>query len=333
MRKLIALCAVGAAIAGGSAVALASRGGAARAALPAARTGTLQVIAFTEARPSAPARGSLSAHLAALTSIAPALLAFGPRGTIAYRTGSAFSRDLARRGADTLPVLRDPARRLSSLLAHTASRKQTAARLAVMLRGLRAQGIVLDLGPVPREDRAALPAFLRDLRGRLPATSRIMIVVPPIADAASQRAAAGYDLRDLSRPATLILRAWGGVHAAKGPHPIASLGWYKRTLRYTLAHAPRSKVIVALPTWGAVWTAGGVAQHSQSELYPLARPAALQQAAGARIVHGRSVGWVETDRSLQLKLEVARAAHVAGVALWVRGGESAGVWREPLVSP
>ena len=48
-------------------------------------------------------------------------------------------------------------------------------------------------------------------------------------------------------------------------------------------------------------------------------------------MQGGQVGFVESDRSLQLKLEVARAAHVAGVALWVRGGESAGVWREPLL--
>jgi spore germination protein YaaH len=332
MRRLVALGAVVAMIAAGSAVALASRGGAAREALPSARTGTLEVIAFTEARPTAPARGSLSAHLASLTSIAPAWLSLGPRGTIVYRDDDAFSRGLAARGAGTLPVLRDPAMRLSSVLAYTTSRKRTALRLAVMLRALGADGIVLDLGPVAAKDRVALPSFLRDLRERLPATSKIMIVVPPIGDAASQRAAAGYDLRDLSRPATLILRAWGGTHATKGPHPIASLGWFKRTLRYTLAHAPRSKVVVALPTWGAVWTPRGVAQRTQAELYPLATAASLQQAAGARIVQGRNVAWVESDRSLQLKLEVARAAHVAGIALWVRGGESAGVWREPLIS-
>ena len=84
-----------------------------------------------------------------------------------------------------------------------------------MLRALGAQGIVLDLGPVPASDRRLLPALLRDLRDALPASSRILIVVPPIHDRASQRAAAGYDLRDLSRPATLVLRAFGGKHAER----------------------------------------------------------------------------------------------------------------------
>jgi spore germination protein YaaH len=333
MRRLIAVAAAVAAIAGGTAVALASRTAGARPDLPRARSGPLQVIAFTEARPTAPARGSLSAHLASLTAISPAWLSLGPDGTIAYRDTDAFSRGLAGRGADVLPVLRDPQRRLSAVLAHTSSRKQAAHRLAVMLRTLGAAGLVLDLGRVPANDRLALPALVRDLRTELPTRSRILIVVPPIHDAASQKAAAGYDLRDLSRPATLVLRTWGGRRANGGPHPIASLGWYKQTLRYTLAHAPRAKVIVALPTWGAAWTAAGVRRRTQAQLFRLASPAALTQAAGARVEQHGDVAWVESDRSLQLKLEVARAAHVAGVALWIRGGESAGIWDEPLLDP
>ena len=43
--------------------------------------------------------------------------------------------------------------------------------------------------------------------------------------------------------------------------------------------------------------------------------------------------WVESDRSVQLKLLTARQARIAGVALWVRGGESSATWRQPLLSP
>ncbi len=39
--------------------------------------------------------------------------------------------------------------------------------------------------------------------------------------------------------------------------------------------------------------------------------------------------WVESDRSLQLKLLTARNARIAGVALWVRGGESSKTWTQP----
>ena len=332
MRRLVLLVAALAAIVGGTAVALASHSTKAQIALPDARTGKLQVIAFTQARPSSAARGSLSAHLASLSAISPSWLALGPGGTIAYRASDAFARGLSARGAGLLPVLRDPERRIRSVLAFSSTRKRTALRLAVMLRSLGAQGLVLDLGPVPAADRAALPSFVRDLRAALPPGSRILVVVPPITDRASQRRAAGYDLRDLSRPAMLVLRAWAPKPSSDGPRPIASLAWYKQTLRYTLAHAPRSRVIVALPTWGAVWSESGVAQRTQAELFRLAKPKALLQPSGTRISRTGETAYVESDRSLQLKLEVARAAHVAGVALWVRGGESAGVWREPLIA-
>jgi spore germination protein YaaH len=333
MRRLIATVATLALVGAGAAVALASHGNGGRAvALPSARHDATQVIAFTDARPSPAARGSLSAHLASLAAISPAWLSLGPNGTIAYRDSDAFSQGLAARGAAILPVLNDPERRLPHVLATRSRRHATALRLAAMVRALSAQGIVLDLGTVRAADRRALPAFLRELRAALPKTSRILLVIPPVSDARSRRAAAGYDLRDLSRPATLVLRAWRGAGSANAPHPVASLGWFKRTVRYTLAQAPRARVIIELPTWGTVYGPNGATRASQADLFRLARPAALDEPAGAKVVQDGHVAWVESDRSLQLKLEVARAAKVAGVALWVRGGESTGVWREPLIA-
>jgi spore germination protein len=334
MRRLVTIVAALAVVGAGGAVALASHGSASKQAmLPAARTGGLQVIAFTDATPTPAARGSLSAHLGSLDAISPALFALGANGTIAYRDTNAFAQGLAARGAALYPVLRDPQRRIAQVLARTATRKRTALRLGAMVRALGAQGLVLELGHVPAADRSALPAFLRDIRANLPAHAQLLLVIPPIGDAKTARGEAGYDLRDLSRPATLVLQAFGGRGHAAGPHPIAALGWYKRVVRYTLAHAPRSRVIIELPTWGAVWGPSGAARDTQSTLFHLAKPAALVAPNGARVVLNGHVGYVESDRSLQLKLEVARAAHVAGIALWVRGGESTGVWREPLIAP
>jgi hypothetical protein len=333
MRRIVTLVAALAVVGGGGAVAIASHGSAAMTTpLPSARTGGVQVIAFTDATPTPAARGSLSAHLASLDAISPALFALGAGGTIDYRDTGPFAQGLIARGAALYPVLRDPQRRIARVLAHTSTQQRTALRLAAMVRALGAQGLVVELGHVPAADRVALPAFLRAIRADLPATARLLLVVPPIGDAATARREAGYDLRDLARPATLVLQAFGGSGHAAGPHPIAALGWYKRVVRYTLAHAPRSRVIIELPTWGAVWGPNGPSRDTQSTLFHLARPAALVAANGARVVQGGHVGYVESDRSLQLKLEVARAAHVAGIALWVRGGESTGVWREPLIA-
>jgi spore germination protein YaaH len=301
--------------------------------LPGARSSGLTVIAFTDARPSPAARGSLSAHLGSLDAVAPAWLALGPGGTIAYHDADAFTRGLTARGAALYPELRDPGHRIGALVADRHAREQTAARLVAMTRALGAQGLVVNLGHVPASARTGLPSFLRELRSGLPARDRLLLVVPPIDGSTAARRESGYDLRDLARPATLVVQAFGGPGHAAGPHPIASLAWYKRVVRYTLAHAPRAKVMLALPTWGAVWDGGSVHRATQAALFRLARTKALLDRDGTRVVARGGMGYVESDRSLQLKLEVARAAHVAGVALFVRGGESTGVWREPIIAP
>ena len=56
----------------------------------------------------------------------------------------------------------------------------------------------------------------------------------------------------------------------------------------------------------------------------------MQRPYGARVGER---AWVESDRSVQLKLLVARQARIAGVALWVRGGESSSTWHQPLLQP
>jgi hypothetical protein len=87
-----------------------------------------------------------------------------------------------------------------------------------------------------------------------------------------------------------------------------------------------------VPTWGWRWTGrpgGGAEQETQAQLFPLATQTALQRPYGARI---GPLAWVESDRSVQLKLLVARQAKIAGVALWVRGGESSATWDQPLLA-
>ncbi len=114
---------------------------------------------------------------------------------------------------------------------------------------------------------------------------------------------------------------------------MASLAFWKQTLRTVLRAAPRSRVLMGVPTWGWRWnaTAGaGAEQATQAQLFPEATEQALGRPYGARV--GKNA-WVESDRSVQLKLLVARQARIAGVALWVRGGESSATWRQPLLVP
>jgi spore germination protein YaaH len=86
---------------------------------------------------------------------------------------------------------------------------------------------------------------------------------------------------------------------------------------------------MGVPTWGWRWSgATGAEQATQAQLFPQASETAMQRPYGAR---AGERAWVESDRSVQLKLLVARQARIAGVALWIRGGESSATWRQPLL--
>jgi len=90
-------------------------------------------------------------------------------------------------------------------------------------------------------------------------------------------------------------------------------------------------VLMGVPTWGWQWSAtAGAEQATQAELFPKATELALSRPYGARVGER---AWVESDRSVQLKLLTAREARIAGVALWVRGGESSATWSQPLLVP
>ena len=83
------------------------------------------------------------------------------------------------------------------------------------------------------------------------------------------------------------------------------------------------------------WDAFGRAHRvTAASVYPRLGPDAAAAPDGGEILEGGGkVTWVEQDRSLSLKLRVAQNARVAGVALWIRGGESANLWQAPLVAP
>jgi spore germination protein YaaH len=300
--------------------------------LPTARAnGAPIVLALTATHPTSAALGSLSAHLSSIGLLSPAWLALQPKGRFAYNAADSFTAALTRRGARLVPVLADPDHLAGELLADGALRRRLAVRLGVALRALGARGVVLDWRDLPRPARARYATFVHELRLELGPRAQIVVTVPPVRTMRALRTGS-YDLRALARPARLLVLAWNEHGPRSEPGPVASLAFWKQTLRTVLRAAPRSRVLMGVPTWGWRWHAvagAGAEQATQAQLFPQATEQALQRPYGAR-VGGNA--WVESDRSVQLKLLVARQARIAGVALWVRGGESSATWRQPLLT-
>lgn len=303
------------------------------AGVPRARpSGTPIVLALTATHPTSAALGSLSAHLSSIGLLSPAWLELQPGGRFNYNAEDSFTAGLTARGARLVPVLADPEHLAGDLLANGPLRRRLAVRLSVALRALGAQGVVLDWRDLPPTARKQYPIFVHELRVQLGQAAQIVVTVPPLRTLIALKRGS-YDLRALSRPARLLVLAWNEHGPRSDPGPVASLAFWKKTLRTVLRAAPRSRVLMGVPTWGWRWSAqagAGAEQATQAELFPEATQTALMRPYGARV---GDRAWVESDRSVQLKLLTAREARIAGVALWVRGGESSATWRQPLLSP
>jgi glycosyl hydrolase family 18 (putative chitinase) len=299
--------------------------------LPAARpAGEPMVLALTATHPTSAALGSLSAHLGSIGLLSPAWLSLEPGGRFSYNAADPFTAGLTARGARLVPVLADPQHLAGDLLASGSMRRRLALRLGVALRALDARGVVIDWRDLPVAARGRYAVFVHELRVELGQRAQIIVTVPPVRTLLALRKGA-YDLRALARPARLLVLAWNEHGPRSDPGPVASLAFWKRTLRTVLRAAPRSRVLMGVPTWGWRWSSGaGAEQATQAQLFPHASEQAMQRPYGARV---GDRAWVESDRSVQLKLLVARQARIAGVALWVRGGESSATWRQPLLSP
>ena len=301
------------------------------ATLPRARpAGAPIVLALTATHPSSAALGSLSAHLSSIGLLSPAWLELQPNGRFNYNAEDAFTAGLTQRGARLVPVLADPGHLAGELLANGPLRRRLAVRLAVALHALGARGVVLDWRDLPPWARAQYAIFVHELRVELGPRAQIVVTVPPMRTMLALKHGA-YDLRAIARPARLLVLAWNEHGPRSEPGPVASLAFWKSALRTVLRAAPRSRVLMGVPTWGWQWSAAaGAEQATQAELFPKATELALSRPYGARVGER---AWVESDRSVQLKLLTAREAGIAGVALWVRGGESSATWRQPLLVP
>ena len=300
---------------------------------PQARRTPGRVLALVEAQPSSAARGALRARLAAFSEVAPDWGTVAAGGYFRYRATDPRTLDLAERGARIVPTVRDPQRLIGSVLADETARNRLARRLSAALGATGADGVVLDIASVPAEARRSYPAFVRTLATLLGPRRTVFVTVPGVADDAEAGALAGYDVRDLARPAYVIVRSLDEHDETTAPGPIASLEWFRRVVRRSIAAAPGSRLLFAVPTYGRRWRTGApAALVTQADVYPhLSEQRRLEPDGAERTTAQGDREWVETDRSVGLKLRVVAAAHVAGAVVWLRGGESTHQWRAPIL--
>ncbi|HNL52146.1 MAG: glycosyl hydrolase family 18 protein [Candidatus Nanopelagicales bacterium] len=209
-------------------------------------------------------------------------------------------------------------------------------------------------------------AFVAELADALHAEGKLLAVtVPPMYDD-DYDSSSGYWVYDYAGVGkhTDLLRIMAYDYSVGSPGPIAPLGWVEKVAAFAPTQLPGSKVQLGIPVYGRNWFTGKtgkcpVGQEIKTSNYSMTAGNALTSLAGDGVSPNQisrdassgemSVSYSITYKGLDAKGEktqcvvsrraffadaksvadrvrVARAAGLAGAALWTIGGESADQW-------
>ncbi|MBB4860918.1 cellulose synthase/poly-beta-1,6-N-acetylglucosamine synthase-like glycosyltransferase/peptidoglycan/xylan/chitin deacetylase (PgdA/CDA1 family)/spore germination protein YaaH [Novosphingobium chloroacetimidivorans] len=134
----------------------------------------------------------------------------------------------------------------AALLHDPVQRRAFAQQLGRMVAQRGEKGVVMDFETLPHSAMADYVTFLRELRGQLPAASRIAVTVSAEADS--------WPLEAISAASDkVILMAYDQHWEGGEPGPIAPQDWFVREVQMALKRIGSAKIIVALGSYAYDW--------------------------------------------------------------------------------
>jgi len=200
-------------------------------------------------------------------------------------------------------------------------------------------GIDVDYQDLLATDRQAFTLFVTRLATALQARGKILSVAlfAKSTDAGHAPRNAAQDYAAIGRVADQVrLMAYDYHWPTSAPGPVAPVGWVSAVLGYAKTQIPVGKIVLGVPLYGYDWSGGHGTGLSWLQATRLATRyhATVHYDADAQAPWFRyadSSGtphavWFENAESSKAKFALARRAGVAGVYLWMYGGEDAGTW-------
>lgn len=217
----------------------------------------------------------------------------------------------------------DPAG-LHRLLSHPARIATVARQVATTATRGPWDGVNVDFERVRRGDAAGLVSFVRRLQGAMPARRTVSVDVSAATSPTAYRSQ-GYRLAPLGGVADVIdLMAYDDSGPTwTGPGPVGPLPWQRRALAALLRRVPAARVQLGVAGYGYTWPAHGT---GRSVTDTGARRLVRRDGADARwdrragewtaTLSNGTVLWWSDARSYRLRVRLARARGIRGVAVW-----------------
>ncbi|WP_242182600.1 glycosyltransferase [Sphingomonas sp. CARO-RG-8B-R24-01] len=225
------------------------------------------------------------------------------------------------------------AKGMEALLRSAAQRKAFLDRLEPWLAQNRAGGAFFDFEELSPRGQADFRTFLRETKARFARHNWVIAIAVPIG------AAEGEDGWNIGAFAAIVdrvfLMAYDEHEVGGESGPIASQGWFEQSVARAVRGVPRSKIVVAIGSYGYDWHDGGGEPLSIDEAWQNARESSampvFDKASGNTsfaYMEGKSrhVVWLLDAASAYNEMKFLNRVGLNGVAVWRLGAEDPGLW-------
>nr|WP_246042476.1 glycosyl hydrolase family 18 protein [Cohnella pontilimi] len=232
-------------------------------------------------------------------------------------------------------------------LASYESRQRMIQQMLAYAKTFRLQGINLDFENVKTEDKDELVQFVRELTP-LAHEQNLVVSIDVTPKSGSEYWSAFLDRARLGQSVDFMMLMAYDEHWATSPTAgsVSSLGWTEESVTRILEEdgVPARKLILGMPLYTRIWTEkpdgkGGVKVSSKTMSMPAVRDLlakkkltpTLSAEDGQHYVEFQDGDttqkiWIEDERSLQARIELAKKYELAGVATWSRYFASPDIW-------
>lgn len=258
-----------------------------------------------------------------------------------HSSSAEFVKELQARGVRVVPAIQNSGfnpEYVHTMVSDPQNRAEHVVALVEIVRSQGYDGIDIDYESLYLEDRDDFSLFIEELALALHAEGKILSVTvhPKTTDEAGWEATRAQDWARLGAAADLFKIMVYDYSSGSGKSgPVAPVDWAEQVMDYAVSLVPAEKVYLGLPFYGYDYAAGGkrgVTWTSVQALIPRYN-AQVQRDASNEAWFTYDLGGTHTvyfndALATETKVKAIFAKHpdLAGVSIWVLGGEDPANW-------
>ncbi|MBV7319241.1 glycosyl hydrolase family 18 protein [Bacillus halotolerans] len=223
------------------------------------------------------------------------------------------------------------------------ARKRFTDQLISLAKKHHYYGVNIDFEAVYPKDRSAYSSFIQYVSQALKKKHiKTMVSVPAkSADDKNDDWSWPYDYAKIGKYADYVQVMTYDEHGIWGePGSVASTGWIKRSLQFSVKKIKANKVIMGVPAYGYDWDLKDGSSSSAQEWNDIkslikkqkAKPAFNKKTGSMTFSYTdkkkhKHVVWYENEKTIETKSRLAKQYKIAGVSVYALGHESESFWK------